>query len=143
MRRPACIGSALSCAALLGCSSVPPEGRARIEVALPQQALSIPGGPVAAANLHADEDVTANLMRLTGPVAVHRHLRSEEIVYVISGEGMLHLAGGDRALEAGDFVVVPRNTPHGFTPTGTEPAIVLSLFAPRWVDGDRVFEDSR
>jgi len=125
-----------------GCGAPPPEGHAHFEVALPEQALTIPGGPVASANLHADEAVTVNLLRLTGPVAMHRHLESEEIVYLLSGEGILHLKDGDRALAAGDFAVVQRNTPHGFEPTGPHPAVLLQIFVPRFVEGDRHFESA-
>ncbi len=142
MRRPASLVPALVVAALAGCSS-PPEGAARIEVNLPEQALNIPGGPAVWANLHADDDVTVNLVRLSAPIAMHRHLQSEEVVYLLSGEGILHLNGSDRAMEAGDLFVVPRNTPHGFEPTGPSPAIALSIFTPPQVEGDRIYEGAK
>lgn len=143
MQRGAALAPGVAWLLLLGCAG-PPEGEARVEVALPEQALNIVGaGPVADANLHSDEDVTVNLLRLTAPVVMHRHLESEEILYVVSGEGVLRLKGSDRALAAGDVVIVPRNTPHGFDPTGTQPAILLQLFTPRFVQGDRQFEAAR
>ena len=64
----------------------------------------------------------------------------EEVVYLLSGEGTLQLALDTKSLRAGDLVVVPRNTPHAFTPTGSRPAVVLQFFTPRFVDGDRVVE---
>jgi mannose-6-phosphate isomerase-like protein (cupin superfamily) len=139
-RTPIAAGSAV--ALLCGCGA-PPEGSARVEIALSEQALHIQDGPVASANLHSDDEVTVNLLRLTAPIAKHRHLQSEELVYVLSGEGVLHLKDGDRVLAAGDFAVVPRNTPHGFEPTGTQPAIVLQFFVPRFQSGDRIFEAAR
>lgn len=132
---------------LQACSSVPPEGSARVEVALPAQAANLPeskpGSGIGSANLHAEEGVSINLLRITAPLAQHRHLESEEIVYVIAGGGVLHLAGGDRAIEAGDFVVIPRNTPHGFTPGGPEATVILQEFVPKYVDGDRIFEGAK
>jgi quercetin dioxygenase-like cupin family protein len=137
---PASVRWAIASIPLAGCSG-PPEGEARVEVALPEQALNIPvENGLASANLHADESMTVNLLRITTPIAMHRHLESEEFVYVISGEGMLHLKGSDRALAAGDMVVVPRNTAHAFEPTGPGAAVILQLFVPRFVEGDRVFE---
>jgi mannose-6-phosphate isomerase-like protein (cupin superfamily) len=127
-------------AALAACVSQR-EGTARVQDALPEQAAAMTGGPVASASLHADPDVTANLVRITGPVGLHRHMRSEEVIYVLGGAGILHLRGVDRPVKAGDFVLVPRATTHGFEPTGTEPALILQLFTPAFVEGDRIFEE--
>ena len=121
------------------CSETP-EGSARVEVDLPDQGHHLEGSPVAAALIHGDDDVSVSLMKLSGPVAMHRHRQSEELVYVVAGEGVLHLANSQRALRAGDLVVVPRNTPHGFTPTGAEPVVILQTFVPHFIEGDRTFE---
>ncbi len=122
------------------CTTLPPEGPARVERALPEQARALAAGAVARSTLHDDPHATIQLVRLTGPIAPHRHLHSEEIVYLVSGAGVLHLRDGDVELRAGDLTVIPRNTPHGFTPTGSEPAVVLSTFVPHFVAGDRVME---
>ena len=129
----------LALALLAACST--PEGTTRVEVDLPEQAKNVAGAAFASTNLHTDRYFTANLVRLSEPVAMHRHVESEEVLYVLSGEGVLHGIDGDRTLEAGDFVVVPRNTPHGFDPTGTSPTVVLQLFVPTFVEGDRIFDD--
>ena len=59
---------------------------------------------------------------------------------MVSGQGTLHMKGADRKLKAGDLVIVPRNTVHGYTPTGDEPTVVLSIFTPAYQDGDRLYE---
>jgi quercetin dioxygenase-like cupin family protein len=123
------------------CGSVPPEGAVRIERALPEQARALQGDPVARATVHDDDYASVQLIRVTGPIAPHRHLESEEIVYLLSGEGVLHLRDADRPMQAGDLAVIPRDTPHGFTPTGPEPAVILATFVPRFVEGDRVMEE--
>lgn len=135
--------SALPAAALLvlaACTSVPPEGAVRVERALPDQARSLTAIPVDRATLHDDPDATIQLIRVSGPIALHRHLHSEEIVYLLSGAGTLHLRDSDLELRTGDLVVIPRNTPHGFTPTGSESAVLFASFVPHFVDGDRVME---
>jgi mannose-6-phosphate isomerase-like protein (cupin superfamily) len=120
--------------------SGPPEGSARVEVDLPDQGQHLTGSPIATALVHGDDDVSVSVMKISGPVAMHRHAQSEEVVYLVAGEGVLHLANSQRALRAGDLVVVPRNTPHGFTPTGAEPVVILQTFVPHFIEGDGTFE---
>jgi mannose-6-phosphate isomerase-like protein (cupin superfamily) len=131
-------GAALSL--LAAACSAPAEGDARVEVDLPAQARNLEEKPSGATLLHGDDDVTIRLLALRAPVAMHRHARSEEIVYLLSGEGVFRFAHGERALRAGDLVVVPRDTPHGFTPTGAGPAVLLQTFVPHFMEGDRIPE---
>ncbi len=137
------LATALAVLLCQGCSNVPPEGRARLERQLPEQSLSLPPADVARAAVHADDRVTCLLVRATGPIVPHRHFHSEEIVYVISGRGVLHLADGDRDVAPGDLIVVPPNTPHGFTPSSEEPVVLLATFVPPLREGDRVPEVER
>jgi quercetin dioxygenase-like cupin family protein len=133
--------SARACALLLllvGCAA--PQGQALVEEDLPRRMVQDDErSPVSTQRLHESEHQTINLLRVDVAVPMHRHLHSEETVFVLSGRGTLHLDGGTRDLEAGDLVVVPRNTPHGFTPTDG-PAVVLSIFTPAFREGDRVME---
>ena len=92
---------------------------------------------------YADADATVMLVRAGAPIAMHRHLRSEEIAHLVSGAGVLQLADGARSMRAGDLAIVPRNTPHAFTPTGDEPAVLLSTFVPTFQEGDRVPEPAK
>lgn len=96
-------------------------------------------GPVAVRRLHGDGAHTANWVRVRGRIARHIHRHSHEIVYVIRGEGELVL--GDRVLkvQAGDEVFVPRGTVHAFEATD---CAVLSVFAPGFVPGDRIFVET-
>jgi len=130
------------CAAVLACAGTPPPAPVAVEIDLPAQAVSLPAGPLAIGTLYHSGSQTVNLVRLREPMRPHRHLQSEETVYLVSGQGTLHLEHSDRELKAGDLVVVPRNTLHGYTPTGDEPTVVLSVFTPQFQDGDRVFEDA-
>jgi quercetin dioxygenase-like cupin family protein len=121
----------------LGC--VAPQGTAVVEKGVPRRAETDGRQPVSVTPLHASDDQTVNLLRIDGVVPPHRHLHSEETIYIIAGKGTLFLDDGQRDLEAGDLVVVPRNTPHGFVPLDG-PAVVLSIFAPALREGDRVPE---
>lgn len=127
--------------ALAGCAA-PPEGQALVEEDLPRRLVQDgERAPVSITRLHESEQQTVSLLRVEVGVPMHRHLHSEETVFVLTGRGTLHLEGGTRDLEPGDLVVVPRNTPHGFTPTDG-PVVVLSIFAPALREGDRVPEGS-
>lgn len=133
-------GAALT---LFAACSASPEGSARVELNLPEQARELDAKKPAATTLHGDDAVTINLLSLREPVAMHRHLKCEEVDYLLAGEGVLRLGEDERALRAGDLVVVPRDTPHGFTPTGALPAVVLQTFIPHFIEGDVVAEPER
>jgi len=67
-------------------------------------------------------------------VHVHVHDGEDEMFYMIAGE----LSGtcGDDTWSArpGSFVFVPRDTPHSFTVTSTEPATALVITGPPRLD---------
>lgn len=65
----------------------------------------------------------------------HNHPGSEEILYVISGEGdqMVEDDEGrpmNRHVKAGDMVFIPAGVYHGTENTGWEPMRILAIYAP-------------
>jgi mannose-6-phosphate isomerase-like protein (cupin superfamily) len=60
------------------------------------------------------------------PLMPHEHAESDEIFYVIAGEGKALIGDISHNVKAGVFVFVPRGTRHGLGPTGKNPLIVLS-----------------
>ena len=60
---------------------------------------------------------------------LHAHPGEEETFYVLEGEALFHLDGGERALAAGGFVSVPRGVPHAYLVTSEE-ARLLILVTP-------------
>jgi len=88
--------------------------------------------------LHGDDAHTCNVVQVRGAVKPHYHRHSHEIVCVISGPGRLRLGADEAHVKAGDVVFVARGTVHAFESTGPEPAVVLSVFTPGFVEGDRV-----
>jgi quercetin dioxygenase-like cupin family protein len=71
---------------------------------------------------------------------LHTHAGEDEAFYMLAG--MLELsAGADTILAcAGDFVFMPRDTPHRFKNTGVDVARALILFAPAGFE--RFFEQA-
>jgi mannose-6-phosphate isomerase-like protein (cupin superfamily) len=62
------------------------------------------------------------------PFHPHRHAQSE-IYYVLSGEGIVNIAGEEHALRAGTSVFIPGGEWHGARNTGREPLRLLYVFA--------------
>ncbi len=61
----------------------------------------------------------------------HNHAESEEILYVLSGEGEQMLADGEPfSVRAGDAIYVPTAVFHSTLNTGWEPLRLLALYNP-------------
>ncbi|MFC7229705.1 cupin domain-containing protein [Salinirubellus salinus] len=60
----------------------------------------------------------------------HTHPESDEILYVVRGEGEQEVADETHAIETGDMVFVPEGVEHGTVNTGWEPLVLLAVYAP-------------
>jgi len=60
---------------------------------------------------------------------LHLHPEVEETMYLLEGEVLFSLDGGERRVGAGGMVMVPRGTPHAFMVT-SETAKMLCLVTP-------------
>lgn len=56
---------------------------------------------------------------------IHVHHRTDESFYVLSGRLTLHVDGQTRVLGPGDYVFIPRGTPHAQGNQGEEPSRLL------------------
>lgn len=75
----------------------------------------------------------------------HRHDGVEEVVLVLEGCARMRVDGEETELGAGDSVVVPAGSWHGFTNVGSERLRTLAIFASatppvEYEDEPRVFE---
>ena len=67
-----------------------------------------------------------------GP-SLHRH-RYEEVFVLREGEVTFSVGDEERVARAGDIVVVPPDTPHGFVNTGEVPLAMVAIHvSPRFV----------
>ena len=82
---------------------------------------------------------TATVAVQQGNVGKHYHAGNDEIQYIVSGTGTMWLGDTQRAIKAGDLIVVPKGTNHaGTVPTsGTFKAIAIKL--PPQANGDTHF----
>ena len=65
-----------------------------------------------------------------GPRTPHRHPHSDEVVYVVEGEGRAWEGDEVTPVRAGDVFVVPAGVPHATVCTGPS-ELVLVCFFPR------------
>lgn len=89
--------------------------------------------------IHTDSLVSTFLIAIQDSVNLHMHENHTEQVYVVAGEGVLQLGDEFHQLVPGNWVIIPKGTPHKAVSTGSEPLQVISIQAPNFDGTDRVF----
>jgi mannose-6-phosphate isomerase-like protein (cupin superfamily) len=69
----------------------------------------------------------------------HYHGESEEVYFLLEGEGRLELDGDVGAVRSGDAVPIPPGTWHTITNTGSGPLRILCTCAPPYRHEDTFF----
>jgi quercetin dioxygenase-like cupin family protein len=64
----------------------------------------------------------------------HVHAGEDEMFYLLAGEVSIFCDEDSWTATAGSFVFVPRDRPHAFTVTGSEPARALVITGPPRLD---------
>jgi mannose-6-phosphate isomerase-like protein (cupin superfamily) len=62
--------------------------------------------------------------------APEHHHTYDEVVHVLTGQGVVHLAGGQTEIGPGTSIYLPPYQPHCLENTGSEPLQVLGVFYP-------------
>lgn len=76
--------------------------------------------------LSCGSDGPTAVMQLKEAIMPHDHADSDELFYVIAGEGKALIADLSYNVGAGMFMFVPRGTRHALAPHGKNPLIVLA-----------------
>ena len=143
MRRLWCAAwVALLC--LAGCASSPPPDRADflwpdradLQAQLERDPIG-PGEAVRIIKLVESPDMSGLLVQVRGSMAPHVHKLTQEVVYMLRGEGLLQLGTERMLLKAGAVVRIPAGTVHTFTNQGPAPAVFFVVTTPRWDEQDR------
>ena len=69
---------------------------------------------------------------------LHYHPVSEEIYYVIAGQGRMRLGDEQSLVRPGDAIAIPPGQPHQITNTGQEMLTFLCCCAPAYEHNDTV-----
>ena len=64
-----------------------------------------------------------------GRAPFHTHTY-EEVIYIIEGEGVVHIGSGDFPIKMGSSVYLPPLLPHCIENTGNDPMRLLGVFCP-------------
>ena len=73
----------------------------------------------------------------------HEHVQTEEIYYVLSGDGAMQIGGESERVGPGDAVLIPPGAEHRITCVGPEPLEILCLCSPPYTDEDTVVVEGR
>lgn len=76
-----------------------------------------------------------------GKAGMHSHTY-DEVVYVVEGEGVLHLGGGSTPIRTGSCIHLPPLEEHCLENTGSQPMRVLGVFHPSGDPASRANEQS-
>jgi mannose-6-phosphate isomerase-like protein (cupin superfamily) len=68
--------------------------------------------------------------------ALHRHLSSEELYHIASGDGRMQLGNEEFSVRSGDTICIPPGTAHRITNTGTQPLRILCCCSPPYAHED-------
>lgn len=90
-------------------------------------------------NKIAGDSLTSSFI-ITIKKAVKKHLHKEhsETIYVLEGEGVMLLGDQLIQIKKGDYIFIPKNTPHKVDVTSVIPLKVLSVQSPFFDGKDRI-----
>ncbi|QDU28102.1 Oxalate decarboxylase OxdD [Anatilimnocola aggregata] len=72
----------------------------------------------------------------------HYHPRSEEIYYILHGQGEMRVGNERRQVGPGDAIAIPPGAPHQITNSGTKSLLFLCCCAPAYEHEDTVLLDA-
>jgi mannose-6-phosphate isomerase-like protein (cupin superfamily) len=70
--------------------------------------------------------------------APHHHVQTEEIYYILEGQGMMQVADRQAAVGPGDAIAIPPGVSHQITNTGPGVLKFLCCCAPGYEDVDTI-----
>ncbi len=88
--------------------------------------------------LYSDSLCSSFVIFIKKEVKLHKHLHHTEHVTVLDGEATMTLGDKVFTVKKGDFIFIPKNTPHKVVTTSKTPLKVISLQAPYFDGTDRV-----
>jgi mannose-6-phosphate isomerase-like protein (cupin superfamily) len=65
-------------------------------------------------------------------VGRHYHLETEEVYYIVQGEGRMTVGDEVKAVAAGDAIFIPRGAAHQLENTGQTPMTILLVCGPAY-----------
>ena len=99
-----------------------------------------PAVGIAIAEGVAEPGVSVSLAVVVDRIRPHYQKISDEVYYIVDGEGTLTVGNAIRQLKQGDVAAIPKGQVHGFVNTGSRPCLVLFASGPKFdPETDRFF----
>ena len=96
-----------------------------------------PGEDLRITMLVESREMSGLLVQVRGSLPPHFHKLTQEVVCMLSGEGLLRLGADRIPIKAGAVVRIQAGLVHTFTNTGPVPAVFFVVTTPRWDEQDR------
>ena len=77
-----------------------------------------------------------------GATMPHHHVKTEEIYYILRGQGSMCVGGETREVGPGDAIAIPPGASHGIANTGGEVLKFLCCCAPGYEHHDTVLDEA-
>lgn len=91
----------------------------------------------------AEPGVSIALAVVEKAIRPHYQKVSDEVYYVLRGEGEVTVGRETRSVRTGDVVAIPKGQVHSFVNKGNEPCLILFASGPKFeADKDRFFPDA-
>ncbi|MGA9855346.1 MAG: cupin domain-containing protein [Gammaproteobacteria bacterium] len=74
-------------------------------------------------------DVHIKLVKLKGEFAWHHHDREDELFLVVIGRLLMQLRAGNISVDAGEFIIIPKDTEH--CPASLDEEVHVLLMEPK------------
>ena len=96
-----------------------------------------PGEELRITKLVESPEMSGLLVQVRGSLAPHYHKQTQEVVYLLRGEGLFQLGAERVPIKTGAVMRIPPGQVHTFTNQGPDPAVFFVVTTPRWVEQDR------
>ena len=96
-----------------------------------------PGEAVRITRLVDSPDMSGILVQVRSSMPPHFHKLTQEVVYMLRGEGILQLGTERIPITTGAVVRIPAGIVHTFTNQSPAPAVFFVVTTPRWDEQDR------
>ncbi len=85
-----------------------------------------------------NQSLAEAIVPVGGSTAEHYHPKSEEIYYILKGEGRMKINEETRDIAPQDGIAIPPGAPHKIWNTGTEDLVLLCMCAPAYEHEDTI-----
>ncbi len=93
--------------------------------------------PLKVEKIGGDSLTTSFVISIKQGVKKHFHKEHSETIYILEGQGKMLLGEKTINIKKGDYIFIPKNTPHKVDVTSENPLKVLSIQSPYFDGKDR------